>query len=717
MKQIFLLLSFTLVSLAVFSQTRKSMRFIEEARVATNPYLNGAEKLDLESLGEVSGIVLDKVFVGQYSGKVGKIFAKSYDRVRMLIMDKLALENHSIFSYENSSSRYFGYRTGQHYGVQIIKSTGEVVEVNLEELEQNADGKVAIPNLEIGDIIDYCLYFEDTYYQDCFPGTIESISGNYPIINGYKRLEVDRGVFINYKALNGAPDLTKNESISDRRKLVYELNFDNIAPRIDEAWSPNRRTEPSFKLSMCYGVLSRTARSDQMIVDPYNVTNHVSDEIKKRTIANMRIGSLLSNDITIKQFRRWMRSTYKDTELTDSEYMEVSYYYLRYYTVIFNPVLNSYVENFHTSYIKFDYFMKLMKEVASDRLLDFRIIFTNNRYVSTFDDVIMSSELYRVFSYRDENGQWKYLETPTAYQTMDYVNPDLRGQKGLAIEYIANGRRYTESEVPIEVTLPMNTPEQNYYGTLFSISPDLESKEASVLVEKKLTGNYKYDNSKLYLRDTDYHLEVETSMLKKGAEDKFGNSGRRERGKSLSIEHVEGREGEKIKAMKKLWEDDGLELVSYDSFELVNTGVKSSEDTLIIKEELTVEDLFQKVGPNIVFNLGKIALDQISFSETEINERNYDVYYNYPKSLWYQYEITVPEGYEVKGFDALNITADNTFGMTEMRASMEGNILAIELNKVYKKQIVPKEDWDKVMEFITPAMKINEAQVVFQKKK
>ncbi|HKK40660.1 MAG TPA: hypothetical protein VJ949_14660, partial [Cryomorphaceae bacterium] len=632
------------------------------------------------------------------------------------ITDKLGLETHSTFSYKkNDSFRYFGYKSGQHTALQIIKPTGEIVDIDLEELDKNANKEVALPNLEIGDIIDYTRYTEDTDYGDCFPSVIESLSRDYLIVNGYRRIKVDRGIFINYKALHGAPQLEKNEELSDRRKLVYELNFDNIAPRKAEAWSPDLRTEPSYKLSMCYGPISRTDHSDEMLVDPYNVTYDVSREKKKITISNINVGGLANNDPTWKQFQRWYRGTYKDVELTKSEFMEVAYYYLRYYTVIFNPLLNSYVEDYHSSYVKFSFFLRFMIAAASDRQVDYRVVYTNNKNISEFKDVIMSSELNSIFAYLDDEGQWQYIETPTAYQTMDFINPYLRGQKGLAKEWVASGRRHIPAEMPIEVTVPTVDPEHNYYNAVFTMSPDLEAREVKVTVNKNMTGNQKYYNSKLFLKNTDYHEEAETSMLRRNTEDRYANSGRRERGKKRTIDYVEGKENEKLREMKKLWEDEEFELVSYDSFELINSGVKTSQDTLKVIEEFTVSDLFQKVGPNVVFNIGKIALDQISFTDEEMADRSYDVFFDYPKKLEYKYVIDIPEGYEVKGYEALNVSGESDYGKTKMKAGIVDNQLVIELNKTYMQQYAPKEEWSRVMDFITPAMKINEAKIVFSK--
>ena len=716
MKQILLVIILSFGVSVSFSQSRKSLRYVQEAREATQPFLNGQSNYDESALNEFSAVILDKVYVGFYEGKQGKLYEKTYERLLLKINDKLGLENHSTFSYNNSSYRYFGYKSGQHTGLQIIKPTGEKVEINLDDLEQNANNKVALPNLEIGDIIDYCRYSEDTrYQQDCYEGVIESLRRDYPIVNGLRRIEVDRGIFINYKAMHGAPDLTKNEELSDRRKLIYELNFDNVPPRTSEAWSPDLRTEPSFKLGMCYGAISRAKRSTEMLVDPYDITTDIDLETKKRTISNMEVAPLANNDMTWKQFSRWYRGNYKDIELTDSEYMEVAYYYLRYYTIIFNPTLNSYVENYHTSYVKFNFFLKFMVSAANDRLVDYRVIYTNSKNISDFDDVVMSSELVRVFAYMDDEGTWQFLETPTAYQTMDFFDPNLRGQQGLAKDFVVSGRRHIETEMPVEVTIPVSEPEQNYYHATFSMSPDLEAREVEVEVAKEMTGNQKYFNSKLFLKNTDYHEEAENSMLKKSAVDKFANSGKRERGKARSSEYVDGSEAEKIREMKKIWDDDEFELVSYDGFKLINSGIKSKTDTLKVVEDITVSDLFQKVGPNIVFNVGKIALDQISFTDEEMADRTFDIYFNYPKKLEYNYIINIPEGYEVKGYETLNVSGESEYGKTEMNANVQDGKLVINLNKTYIRQYAPKEDWEKVLEFIVPAMKINEAKIVFSK--
>jgi hypothetical protein len=715
-KKLLFLAAIALIAHSTNGQDRKSMRYIIEAREATDPYLSGMEEFVAEEFTGVSGVVLDEVSVANFEGNAKKRHVVNYQRLRIKILDKVALEAHSTFSYENDSYKWFGYRRGSYYGLYILKAGGEKVEIDLDELQRNADEEVAIPNLEIGDVVDYTLYTERTIYQTCFSPIVETLSSNYPTINGYRRYALDRGIFVNYKAMNGAPELEKLEDVSDRRTVVYELKYDRIPEELDEVWTPDLRTEPSIKLSICYAPLSRVDNMPYMLEDPYNVTTHASDDLKKRTVRNLgRPRGPVEQ--YLKLWNRWYRGTYKDVELTDEEYMKVAYYYFRYYTLIFNSTTNAYQENYHTSVIKPVYFNDLMQRVAKDRGIDHAIVYTNNRDISDFDDVIMAEELVAIFAYKgDGSDDWTYIQTPTAYQTMDFINPDLRGNKTLYLPYtFEGGKRGYPANDPQWGRIPESDPSDNYDGVFFEITPDLSSKVAKVKTTRKLTGNYKYYRSQLILESTGYHEDAEVAMLLKGVEDEFGNSGRRERGKSWSLSRVEGDDEAKLNSMKEVWENEEFELESYDSFNLVNSGIMSKEDSLIFQEEFTISELFTTVGPNIIFDFGKVAMDQISFTDEEINSRKSDVFINYPKKLYYRYEVEVPEGYTPQGYESLNNRAESDYGSVEIKTSIEGNSLIIELEKIYKQRYVPADDWGKIMEFITPAMKINESKVVFAK--
>jgi hypothetical protein len=50
-----------------------------------------------------------------------------------------------------------------------------------------------------------------------------------------------------------------------------------------------------------------------------------------------------------------------------------------------------------------------------------------------------------------------------------------------------------------------------------------------------------------------------------------------------------------------------------------------------------------------------------------------------------------------------------------LKSEVKDDKVILELHKVYKAGFVPKEDWEKVVEFIRPAMKMNSAKLVFTK--
>ncbi|HKK40441.1 MAG TPA: hypothetical protein VJ949_13555, partial [Cryomorphaceae bacterium] len=79
MKRIILFISLA-CTISAFSQDRRSMRFIEDAREATTPYLKGQESYKESEKGDNSAVILDKIFVGNYEGKQGKIQSLTYER-------------------------------------------------------------------------------------------------------------------------------------------------------------------------------------------------------------------------------------------------------------------------------------------------------------------------------------------------------------------------------------------------------------------------------------------------------------------------------------------------------------------------------------------------------------------------------------------------------------------------------------------------------------
>ena len=169
-------------------------------------------------------------------------------RYLVKINDKAALEKYSTFdirSYEKSHNA--GWWTDIHksvLGVKVIKPDGTVKEVSNDEYKNDDEGKngkdkrakLAVPDLQVGDMIDYFIYDYDKLKEENIDPVLFLFGGKYPILDYQIHCAIDKHLCTQYRTMNGAPDFTASEKDGDIVLDVRAKNLDKTFP--DYAYNP-----------------------------------------------------------------------------------------------------------------------------------------------------------------------------------------------------------------------------------------------------------------------------------------------------------------------------------------------------------------------------------------------------------------------------------------------------------------------------------------------
>ena len=70
--------------------------------------------------------------------------------------------------------------------------------------------KIAVPNLEIGDIIDFYNYSTETFsstYEFGFDAVERTLGETYPILNYKLTFQTENDFFVNFNTYNNGPEL------------------------------------------------------------------------------------------------------------------------------------------------------------------------------------------------------------------------------------------------------------------------------------------------------------------------------------------------------------------------------------------------------------------------------------------------------------------------------------------------------------------------------
>jgi hypothetical protein len=155
--------------------------------------------------------------------KGGDLILTEIFRESIKLNDKVAVKDYSEFEY-TQMERGSGFTAGQiiltYFGLKVIKPGGTIKEVNADDVFITVDdknqktAKLAIPDLEVGDIIDYFIARERTEGQsprETVSAYLFEFYNEVPIMNYSIHSETGKKYAIEYRSYNGAPGLKQTQ--------------------------------------------------------------------------------------------------------------------------------------------------------------------------------------------------------------------------------------------------------------------------------------------------------------------------------------------------------------------------------------------------------------------------------------------------------------------------------------------------------------------------
>ncbi len=234
-KIIFLLI--TIISIQnTFAQTGKQ----KELRKEMDEFFWGknapyTDVVDIpEKYKNESAVIIYKYQDYDYHNQKVKVEFTEKKRLRIKIQDQNAILKFSDYEYDKKRENYkFDEKV---FGIKVIKPNGKetIIDVDKESIDIDDHKKIAIPGLEIGDILDMYQYSEKQYimyYGAGFEPIESTLGSEYPIMNYKMIFQTENDFFINYQAYNGAPEL-KPVPTEKNNKRKYELRHPIYPKRI-----------------------------------------------------------------------------------------------------------------------------------------------------------------------------------------------------------------------------------------------------------------------------------------------------------------------------------------------------------------------------------------------------------------------------------------------------------------------------------------------------
>ncbi len=689
---------------------------------------------------ESAVILCQKTYISFLGNKRRKgTKTKGITRKRVLIQDQTALDDYSEYHYQSSDA----------VGLFIIKPDGKKEEIDISKAVkvetdvprsyassyQSSDYyKIAIPNLAIGDILDYFKVFTEEYASDV--NIIAPISSVYPIKYQELIFDVEKRWKFRYNSFNGAPDFVqKMEGGLDGKgkKSVGTSRFvikDEMRPIYkDVRWDYENLTEPIIKI----------------MASP--IPKGVKVDKKK------------------KQVQRG--TTFKDLykPLTDLKNMPPIVSSRGYTSGVYS--MGNYIND-----LKFS--GDSDEEVAAKIYYALRLGFMHQMVNYSVTPTSSNKRAIR----EADSKRYKKLLAPDEYYRMSdsyfayYFNQQLKEERITSEFVVAVPRFYGDLESVVlgqEVVIGIYIPSiKKYYWPFdnYSSAGEMDSRLFNTSVyhahrlygfepRKEMTPTSKHRNNAyinnidLKIKDDSNDLEFEHEVTFQGAYKQryFGLMLYQEKyvdedderialGKiKIAQIKIDQKLNKKKKKKNKISEEDLAEIkseLSEQKKENIKDWIRQDFDTEEIKEfkvisngrfgdDLTAQlkydakDYIKKAGPNLIFDIGKMIGSQIELDEDDLKERTKDAQINYAKTIENNITLELPEGYKAEGIENLNMSVENEFGAFISKAKMEGNQLKVSTKKIYKNQTVPAKEWSKLTEMLELAFKFSQQKVILKK--
>jgi hypothetical protein len=645
-------------------------------------------------------------------------------RKRIKLLDQAAVAEFSEFSFkdsfQSSKGRGSNWMDGTNImGVKVIKPDGSEKEVNIDEEAVTMDEgkKIAIANLEPGDILDFYYHSTEPFKSKeeyGFEPVEATLGDEYPIMNLKITFKTEDDFFVNFNTYNSAPEL-KEISPAGSAERRYELTASDIEKNDFPRWFYPLAELPSYKFQVYF------ARSGKFEGRASAFLPKEESAIKKTVSKEDVLGYYEKKfwpEGDLKAINQFLKS---HTFASDEEKVKEVYYYTRhqYYTRYVEAfVLKEaqildlfflYGTNavFFTSERQFiNHFMAFLRQQE----IDYDIMVGTDRENGPIKDLLIEGNAVVLLRVNTQNPV--YLQFFTPFTNADQISAPLENSDAYLLK-VSKGKKVTDIET---VKLPLSTWKDNVSIEKVNVTLSGDFSALDVTRESSQYGHNKdYDqDDKMYFFDfvqEDFDKYETPPIL-----EALGNKKKiAQYTKEFDALKSKLRDKQKEAFEKSAEEEFGFEIDDH-ALEITNTGRFGKADPFTIKESFTVKNnLLKKAGPNYIFEIGRLIGQQAQLEEKEYKRKN-NIYTPFPRSFDEEIVLTIPEGYTVAGLDKLNKRVENATGGFISTAKVEGNRLIIKANKYYSNYFEPNANWKDMVAFLDTAYQFTQEKILLKKK-
>ncbi len=641
-------------------------------------------------------------------------------RKRIKLLDQSAVTDFSEFSYSKkfkSNKGLFGLDSNNFFGVKIIKPDGKEIEIDVEKNSKKVDAqsKIAIPGLEVGDVIDYYFYSIEAFksiFQVSFDPVETTLSDVYPIMDFELTFQSENDFYVNFNSYNGCPDLVQIPTKKGNERK-YELKAKDLEKNEFPKWFYPLVELPSYKFQVVL------ARKNRYAKDADSFLSENEKEVKK-TVSKEEILEFYKDRFEPNGSLDFENEFLKDKKFaSDEEKIREVYYYTRhqFYTqfieaAFINKANIFYPYGYYEKSVFFQFessfvchFMNFLKK--ND--ISYDIVIATERQNGTIADLLLQSNVKHLLRINTQTPF--FLEYFTPFTSADQFNYNLESTKA----YVLNTVKGKKVESVEEIVLPSTTAKQN--NSTIKIDATLNSDFSGLTINRnsKAIGHLKESEQSDRMEFYDYVNEDYQKYGTKHVIEMVRNKKDKERYQKEFTALIDKFKETQKEANKKLISEEFDFEIDNINFKIINTGRFGSKTPFEYQQDFEIKNhLVKKAGENFIIEIGKLITSQVAIDDKEKNRKN-NIYMAFPRSFNNEISFTIPAGYSVSGIEKLNKNVTNECGSFVSKATLNGNKLEIQTFKAYDNYYEPNKNWAKMIQFLDAAYQFTQEKILLKK--
>lgn len=567
---------------------------------------------------------------------------------------------------------------------------------------ENIYFKLAVSNLEPGDIIDYT----STVFNDNDAAKMNSLEfdpiyylchRSYPVVSQKFEINTDEKSYVNSKSINGAPEF-KEGSAGGYKTFTWE---DKDREKIkDTRWVNEYMVLPMTKFQIIYsknnnaedlfisdrGELKKSITPEELAKKVNGIYEKMDASAGKKVTQDNILAAYTTGLLSQTEYYLRKGEAY---DLNDDDFIKRVYYILRHTNGLYGKRLGS------------QFFAYVMLEKLKRKNIVAELIITTDNSTTEMGNVIFGTELQWLVKAKN-----KYVFNFSTNSNPFDLKDDYLGNEAYTVTL---GKNPTVTAI----TLPVTTPEENYSNTIIDASMDENLEKTNITSTSSYKGISKHDNEGPALNYTNVYDVDYLAYFGDNDLDELSEKRREEIDRLIFAKKEEFKKRKPV-YMKGQLQNEYSNVMSYDNFTLITDGRTFNKQELKYTEKFVLGDLTRKAGKNYLVNVPLLMGGQVQV-KPEDRQRKYDIDVRYPHTLTWDINYTIPAGFTVKGLSGLNQSVENETGAFITKATIEGNVLKLNIKKTYKQTKIKKENFDKMLEFIDAAYNFSQRKILLKR--